>query len=89
MACWCLICISISLLQTLHIYIHTCCMIPYKFKGTGVLISCILAFCVGESCHYILYHDLAQLTIYGTTAKWPICISGHWYILNRAASASN
>ena len=36
-----------------------------------------------------LLSQLAQLTIYGTTAKWPICISGHWYIFNCAASASN
>ena len=58
-----------------------CCIILYKFKGAGVPISCILALCVGESCHCISYHDLAWLTIYGTTAKRPICISGHWYIL--------
>ena len=59
-----------------------CCMIPYKFKGAGVPVSCILALCVGESCHCTLYHNLARLTIYGTTAKWPIYVSGHWYIFN-------
>ena len=51
-------------------------------------ISCILALCVGELCHCIFYHDLARLTIYGTTAKWSICISRHWYIFHRAASAT-
>ena len=49
----------------------------------------ILALCMGRSCHFIFYHDLAQLTIYGTTAKWPICICRHRYIINHAASASS
>ena len=56
-----------------------CSMIPYKFKGAGVPVSCILALCVGKSYHCTLYHNLARLTIYGTTAKWPIYVSGHWY----------
>ena len=46
---------------------------------------CILALCVGELCHCIFYHTLAQLTMHGTTAKWPICISERWYIFNCAA----
>ena len=54
---------------------NLCCMIPYKFKGTNMPISCIFALCAGESCHCIFYHDLVRLTIYGTTAEWSICIS--------------
>ena len=30
---------------------NTYCMIPYKFNGTGMPISCILALCMGESCN--------------------------------------
>ena len=74
---------------TLILQYSFCCMIPYKFKGASVPISCVLAFCVGKSCHCIFYHDLARFTIYGTTTKRPICISGHWYIFNGAASTSN
>ena len=80
-----------------------CCMIPYKFKGAGLTISCILVpawqylvywhfawvNCATLSCHSIFYHDLAWLTIYGTTVKQPICRSGHQRITSCDASTSN
>ena len=52
-------------------------------------ISCILALFMGGLCHFSFYHDLTWLTIYDTTAKRPICISRHRYIINNAVSAND